>query len=479
MASKNYPKNSYLESFNCFESLFHEAKENSVLLIDTTGIILDVNEAFLNAFGYQREDISGKNFAMLFTAEDLAKGLPQKELIKTLEKGQASDNNYLVHKDGTRTWVSGESIYIVNKDGKECLLKIIQNINQQKLSEFSYNRLTDFNEHILTSIEDIVIVLDKKMKVIKANRAFAKFFTASEDADFEKLVKIYDRNNELFESIQRLIQDTKSFSNIHIEITGAQEQERVFDVSGIPFEHMAAETNIMIVMHDITFQRQAEKQREDILGFVAHELRNPIASIILCNQMVQQYSDEGNTEKVNYFLQRGNNNITRLNKMIAELYEATKLQSGNLALEITEFDFPDMVKESKETIEALYPAFTIAIRNNEDVFIKADRYRLIQVITNYLNNAIKYSAGKKHIEIYITKQPGNVQLAVKDNGLGISKLHLPFIFDRFFRAEKVKNMEGIGLGLFLCRQIIQAHKGKVWAESVEGEGSVFYFSIPV
>jgi len=181
MASKNYPKNSYLESFNCFESLFHEAKENSVLLIDTTGIILDVNEAFLNAFGYQREDVSGKNFAMLFTEEDLAKDLPQKELRKTLEKGQASDNNYLVHKDGTRTWVSGESIYIVNKDGKECLLKIIQNINQQKLSEFSYNRLTDFNEHILTSIEDIVIVLDKTMKVIKANRAFAKFFTASEN----------------------------------------------------------------------------------------------------------------------------------------------------------------------------------------------------------------------------------------------------------------------------------------------------------
>jgi PAS domain S-box-containing protein len=88
MASKNYPKNSYLESFNCFESLFHEAKENSVLLIDTTGIILDVNEAFLNAFGYRREDISGKNFAMLFTEEDLVKGLPQKELEKTVRTGR-------------------------------------------------------------------------------------------------------------------------------------------------------------------------------------------------------------------------------------------------------------------------------------------------------------------------------------------------------------------------------------------------------
>ena len=469
-------------SFDYFEALFHNTKENTVLLIDAVGIITAVNTAFSECFGYTESDIMGEHFSILFTEEDKKSGKPENELKTVLRTGQCSDNNYLVQKDKDIIWVSGESLLVKNKEGGVSILKVIQNIQKQKTSEQALERSTDFNESILRSIEEAVIVMDDQLQIMQSNKAFnAIFRTDIPDAstlNFAEIIKPHDINSNLLNNVQNVIKNRRSFTNVQIAIDFPSGDKRIFDVSCIPLQN-TENGNVVLVMHDITIHKQMEREREDIIGFVAHELRNPIASIILCNQMVQQYSDEGNTEKVNYFLQRGNNNITRLNKMIAELYEATKLQSGNLALEITEFDFPDMVKEAKETIEALYPAFTIAIRNNEDVFIKADRYRLIQVITNYLNNAIKYSAGKKHIEIIITKQPGNVQLAVKDYGLGISKLHLPFIFDRFFRAEKVKNMEGIGLGLFLCRQIIQAHKGKVWAESVEGEGSVFYFSIPV
>jgi len=104
---------------------------------------------------------------------------------------------------------------------------------------------------------------------------------------------------------------------------------------------------------------------------------------------------------------------------------------------------------------------------------------LMQVVTNFLTNSIKYSNGNVNIYISVQSDEGSVTVSVKDEGLGISKEQLPLVFERFFRAEKTRNMEGIGLGLILCRGIIKAHHGKIWVESEEGKGSTFYFSVPI
>jgi signal transduction histidine kinase len=169
----------------------------------------------------------------------------------------------------------------------------------------------------------------------------------------------------------------------------------------------------------------------------------------------------------------------RLNKMITELYDATRVYSGNLQLEISTFNFSEMISEAIETVEVLQPAYNIIVKGNGNINVRGDRYRLIQVVTNYLSNGIKYSNGRTDVILTITHDENTITVSVEDNGLGISKSQLPYIFERFFRAEKTKNLEGIGLGLYLCRQIISAHKGQVWAKSEEGKGSTFYFSIPI
>src|SRR5665213_246479 len=178
-------------------------------------------------------------------------------------------------------------------------------------------------------------------------------------------------------------------------------------------------------------------------------------------------------------LQRSKNNIARLNRMIAELYDATKINSGKLKLDISTFDFKEMIKEAIETIQVLQPSYNIIVKSDGDIKVPGDRYRLIQVVTNYLSNGIKYSNGKTDVILTISHDEKSVSVSVKDEGLGIPKNQLPYIFNRFFRAEKTRNLEGIGLGLYLCRQIIHAHKGMVWVESEEGKGSTFYFSIPL
>ncbi len=470
-------------SYNYFESLFNNAVENNVLLMDKDGIIIAINDAFTNCFGYNSEDILGRHARTIFTPEDSERGKPEEEIANVLRAGQASDNNYLIKKDKTKVWVSGESTLVKNNNGDLRILKIIQNIHQQKRSEVSIQQLNEFNENILSTIEDVVIVLDMNMRILKANRAFASLFKNHEKIvqtlNFADVIKPYDVFDEITCNIQSAIRNKKGFSNIPIEIETSSGEKRVFDVSCSPFEFVDDENNVLLVIHDITIHKQLAREREDVLGFVAHELRNPLANLVLCNDLMGEFIKENNPEEVNDLLQRSKNNVARLNKMIAELYDATRINSGNLKLEISVFNFKDMLREAIDTVEVLQPSYNIVVKGDGDIAVTGDRYRLIQVVTNYLSNGIKYSNGKTDVILEIVTNNTMVTVSVKDNGLGISAKQLPYIFDRFFRAEKTKNLEGIGLGLYLCRQIIHAHQGQVWVESEEGKGSTFYFSLPL
>ena len=467
------------KSFNYFEALFSETEQNTVLLLDEEGIIVQINTAFTKGFGYTDDEIIGKHFRILFTEEDQKTGMPENELSNVLQKGQCTDNNYLVNKNNTITWVSGESILVKNNKGEISILKLIQDIHSQKEYELSLRSSNEFNESILSSIEDIVVVLSNEMKIIKANRAFSKLFIQEpnmEALNFSDLIKPYDSKGDLQNKILLTINTGKSFVNKEMEIQTLDGDKKVFDISCSP---MADTTNVLLVVHDITIQRYSDRQREDIIGFVAHELRNPLANIVLCNELLGEIINENNIEAATDLITRSKNNVMRLNKMIAELYDATKIGSGNMPVETAEFNFGEMVKDAVETIEVLHPDYTIIINGKADVLTHGDRYRLIQVITNYLSNGIKYSKGSSEVELTLQHDDKSITVSVKDKGLGISKDQLPYIFNRFFRAEKTKNLEGVGLGLYLCRQIIKAHDGNVWAESEESKGSTFYFSIPI
>jgi len=242
---------------------------------------------------------------------------------------------------------------------------------------------------------------------------------------------------------------------------------------------LSADSNVLLIFNDITVQKQAERDRDDMLGFIGHELRNPMTSVLLSHNMMEELVRNDNATIMKELLERSKRNVLRLSKMINELYNSTKINAGQFELELVEFNFDDMISEALETIRIFHPDYTIKVNNYvKDRKAKADRHRIMQVVTNYLSNSIKYADSNEAITIIVHAENELIQVAVKDHGPGIAKEQLPFIFDRFFRAEKTMNLEGIGLGLFLCKQIIHAHNGNVWAESEEGHGSTFYFSVP-
>ena len=207
-------------------------------------------------------------------------------------------------------------------------------------------------------LEDIVVVLSSEMKIIKANRAFSKLFLQEpnmEGLNFSDLIKPYDSKGDLQNKILLTINTGKGFVNKEMEIQTLEGDKKVFNISCSPMED---NTNVLLVVHDTTIQRYSDRQREDIIGFVAHELRNPLANIVLCNELLGEIIKENNIEAATDLITRSKNNIMRLNKMIAELYDATKIASGNMPVETAEFRFGEMVKDAVETIEVLHPYYT-------------------------------------------------------------------------------------------------------------------------
>jgi PAS domain S-box-containing protein len=474
------PNRKTYDDFDFFESLYKKTKENTVIIMETDGTITAVNSAFTECFGYEENDIVGKNTAILFTEEDRKKGFPKRELDEVQKKGQSNDNNYLVNKDNRITWVSGESILVENKEGEKIILKIIQDIHQQKTSENSIRELNRFNENILESIQDVVLVLDEKMNIIKANDSYK--ILSSKDENELRNVTDFLKNSEseerVLHNLQEAIRSKSAFTKEEAEIETADGNKRIFEVTATLLENSDKE-NLLLVMHDITIYKELEREREDIIGFITHELRNPLSNLMLSNDLMKDAAEKNEVSFLKEMLIRSEKNVQRMNKMITGLYEATKVHSGYFPLDLSEFNFENMLKEAIDTIQALNPDYNILKEGDGNFKVVADRFRLIQVITNFLSNAIKYSNGNKEVKLTISHNNDLVSVHVKDNGTGIPKEHLPFVFERFFRVEKTRKIEGIGLGLYLCRQIIRSHNGKVGVQSEENKGSDFYFTIPL
>lgn len=459
---------------------FKNARQNCILLLDTSGVILNVNPAFILNFGYEPEAIQGKNFSLLFTEEDRKNGLPQKELENVLTRGQSNDNNYLLNKKSETIWVSGESLLIQPSPDVLYILKVIQNIHIQKSSEISLSVLNSFNEKVLATIQDSVIILDEKMNIIKSNEAFSKLVEKRPAVflNFSDFLKQYDPGGELSQKLQNTIQMKSSFSLREVSFEVFPGNRRVFEVSCSPLLN-SNNTLFLLVIHDVSVVKQMEREREDTIGFVTHELRNPLTNIFLLHELMSEAIHEKDINKIEEIFSNLKRSSHRINKIVEGLIESTKIVSGSFELEFTKFDFGNMVDEVIDILKIQNHSVNISVEKDGDFDVVADRQRLTQVLMNYFTNAIKYSEKEKSIQISITHSESFVTVGVSDKGMGITKDSLPYVFERFFRIRKSSKIDGLGLGLYLCKQIIHAHHGQVWAESDGETGSTFYFSIPL
>lgn len=232
---------------------------------------------------------------------------------------------------------------------------------------------------------------------------------------------------------------------------------------------------------DITERKALEQQKDDFIGVASHELKTPVTSIKAYSQILEELFKKSGDTKSAELVSKMNLQVDRLTTLIVDLLDFNRIEGNQLKFREEHYDLNELVTELTEELQRTTQQHTVITRLDRSVRMKGDRYRTGQVLSNLLNNAIKYSPKGKKVIVTTTVDNRHVTIAIQDFGVGIEKEYLNKIFERFFRvAEPVINtFSGLGLGLYIAAEIVRRQHGKIWVTSEKGKGSTFYVSLPI
>lgn len=235
------------------------------------------------------------------------------------------------------------------------------------------------------------------------------------------------------------------------------------------------------IITDITHQKELEKQKDDFLSMASHELKTPITSMKMFIDLQRKQLKSVKAEKAKYFNERIKDQADKLKELTNDLLDVSRIQTGKLRFSREEFDLTQIVTDTVEGLSGTTKKHEFILKGKQKNIVTGDRYRIYQVVVNLITNAIKYSPNGKKINITIKKIKNNVIVSVKDFGIGIKKDQQVKIFDRLYQVTdpNEKTFPGLGLGLYISKEIIERHRGKIWVESEIGKGAVFLFSLPL
>ncbi len=226
-------------------------------------------------------------------------------------------------------------------------------------------------------------------------------------------------------------------------------------------------------------QKLSEK-KDELLSVTSHELKNPLTSIKLYSQLLHGRMDGTKNKKANVdILAKIELQTRKINRIISDLGDVAKIETGQLVIRKTDNNTKEFLKTTVEQMRAMYPDRRVMFKAGVLPHAVFDKDRIEQVLENLITNAVKYSKGKAGVRVSAQAKRKELVFSVEDNGVGIPKDELGRIFSKYYRGDTKIHVAGIGLGLFICKQIIDMHGGKIWAKSTLGKGSSFFFSLPL
>ncbi|MCX6791264.1 MAG: ATP-binding protein [Candidatus Gribaldobacteria bacterium] len=362
-------------------------------------------------------------------------------------------------------------------ESKQALLNILEDVElERKLAEGERDRTLA----IIKNLADGIIILEKNV-ITLCNPKIEIFFSLLPD-------------NILGKSFQELVEDQRIGSLFRFLQEKGLDLDRVefqpndnltLEVSALNIKGLGKEMGKMIVLHDITREKAVEQMKTEFVTIAAHQLRTPLSAIKwIMNMMLE--GDLGQlSDSQKEFLQKTHQSNERMIRLVNDLLNVTRIEEGRFLYELKPYDI------IKLTEKALAPLKELALQKGLDfVFEKpssvippiyVDEEKFGIVIQNLVDNAINYTKqGKVLVSMAWDKPKEEVYFMVKDNGIGIPPDQQKRVFSRFFRSPNAvkTETEGTGLGLFIAKNIIEAHLGKIWFESQEGHGATFFFVLP-
>ena len=223
----------------------------------------------------------------------------------------------------------------------------------------------------------------------------------------------------------------------------------------------------------------SEQRKSDFLSIVSHELKTPITTLKANLQMLDRIKEKPDSPLFPKLVDSCSKNVEKINLMVDDLLNMHRYSENQLQLDKTTFAICDMLHVCCNHVR-IEGKHELVISGDHKLQVYADEHRIDQVVVNFVNNAVKYAPDAKEIHLNISQHEKGIKISVKDFGPGIPSAHLPHIFDRYWRADHSSvKYTGLGLGLYICSEIIKRHDGLIGAESELGKGSTFWFILPV
>src|SRR6185437_2570171 len=222
-------------------------------------------------------------------------------------------------------------------------------------------------------------------------------------------------------------------------------------------------------------------RRDEFFSIASHELKTPVTSLKAYTQLLLMDAGVNFDAQQKNMLERMDLQINKLTALINDLLDTSKIENGHLSYNKEDFELQNVVSQAIDAIQPISTDHEIIFQNGTKVKVNGDRDRVAQVINNFLTNAIKYAPDSKKIIVDLNEANGKVICSVQDFGKGIATEEQQKIFERFYRVSgnNLNTYPGLGLGLFICKDIIEKHNGKIGVISEKGKGSTFYFELPV
>lgn len=226
--------------------------------------------------------------------------------------------------------------------------------------------------------------------------------------------------------------------------------------------------------------KELDQRKEDFINTASHELRTPLTSVLLYLELLERHVKSANLPKIADASQHLGQQLQRLERLVSDLLDVSRLQTGKLSLKLSPFRLDQLLMETVELANQTHKGEPrIHLKANKPISVVADRFRIYQVLTNLIGNSLKYSPPNSQIEVGINRGFRSVVIFVRDQGKGIPRQDQKRIFDRLYqvRDPSQRFTKGFGMGLFICKQIVEQHGGKIWLKSEPNKGSIFYFRL--
>ena len=486
-------------------------KEYAIFMLDAEGYIKTWNDGAQRSKGYTASEIIGKHFSIFYTSEDLESKKPEMELRVAMATGKYEEEGWRVRKNGSLFWANVVITALINEQNKLIgFSKVTRDLTERKEYE---EHLRQSEERYRSLVEQVIdygiFMLDEKGRIISWNEGarrikgytaqevigkyFSIFYTeedilngkpanelsvARREGKYEEegwrlrkdgslfwanivITAIYSNNNSLI-----------GFSKVTRDLTERKEAEKALRDSYERYRLLTDE--LKTTNFELSYTNE---ELEQFTSIVSHDLQEPIRTIKSFLLLIDMKLDAAQDANLKTYIGKAVKAANRMRELIQNLLQYSQFSKGEIAIESIEVN--ELVDAALQNVKSSMDATNAqVVVENEVGVVYGDRVQLIQLIQNLISNALKFTESPlAKIKVTCNYEKDHIKFAISDNGIGIPKSDLPKVFDIFRRLHTKKDYPGTGIGLAICKKIVERHGGQIWPESEPGKGTTFYFTI--